>query len=213
MTESIKWHSNIVNDRINRIIALSDIHGDMHALIIAFRDCAQIIRKKPTVRINLDILDEDAERLLEMDLNKNEDDYKDDLNYEWCGGNTHVVICGDMIDPYRNSKTNLRTTDNKESLCFGEEKCIASEYYQIELKILRFINALNKQAMAVGGRIFKILGNHEINNMVTYKTEEDPISYQDNYIAPVTRRTVDYYRGLSRNDIFHINNYGANILL
>ena len=40
------WQTNIYDPSIERIIALSDIHGDIHALIIALRDCAQVIKKK-----------------------------------------------------------------------------------------------------------------------------------------------------------------------
>ena len=40
------WNTNIYDPTITRIIALSDIHGDIHSLIIALRDCARVIRKK-----------------------------------------------------------------------------------------------------------------------------------------------------------------------
>ena len=40
----MKWKTNIKSN--NRIIALSDIHGDIHSLIIALRDCAKVIKKK-----------------------------------------------------------------------------------------------------------------------------------------------------------------------
>ena len=35
----------IVSDN-TRILSLSDIHGDIHSLIIAFRDCGEVISKE-----------------------------------------------------------------------------------------------------------------------------------------------------------------------
>jgi hypothetical protein len=40
-----------------------------------------------------------------------------------------------------------------------------NEYDQVEIKLLRFINAINEQAMRNNGRIFKILGNHDVWNL------------------------------------------------
>ena len=67
------WQTNIYDPNITRIIALSDIHGDIHALIIALRDCAQVIKKKNGYTLtNSSELDLETEELLEMNLNINE---------------------------------------------------------------------------------------------------------------------------------------------
>ena len=130
----ISWSTNIMDPKINRIIALSDIHGDMHALIVAFRDCAQIIRKKPDhINPNPEQLDLETEGLLELNLNIHEAIYQNDLNYEWCGGNTNVVICGDILDGYRVNKTNHRSSKDNNSRCPKDIKknttgCISTEY-------------------------------------------------------------------------------------
>ena len=144
MAEANKWQTNIIDPSINRIIALSDIHGDMHALIIAFRDCAQVIRKKAGHGYEPGKLDMETEILLELDLNTPAANmmYKDDLNYEWCGNNTNIVICGDIIDGFRDEpmyQTENRTTANKLSRCYPSN-CTEHEYDQIEIKIFRFIN-------------------------------------------------------------------------
>jgi hypothetical protein len=78
------------------------------------------------------------------------------------------------------------------------------EYPQVEIKILRFINSLNKQAITNGGRIYKLLGNHEIMNIEgiasKFYFENDKLLHNN------------YFIGKSRNDIFKIGNYGFNLL-
>ena len=59
----------ILDSKINRIIALSDIHSDIHAFIICLRDCARVIKKKSIETVNIFSLDKDTEELLEMNLN------------------------------------------------------------------------------------------------------------------------------------------------
>lgn len=195
------WQTNIYDRSITRIIALSDIHGDIHALIIALRDCAQVIKKKNGSNLtNPSELDRETEELLEMDLNIS-DKYVDDLNYEWCGGNTHIVICGDILDGYR--MNNFRRKASSSSRCGVE--CVENEYDQIEIKIYRFINALNKSS---GSRIHKILGNHEIINLF----EVPPVDYSE-YVPPRTRDlNFFYYHGNSRRDYFKWNNEGGRLI-
>ena len=82
------------------------------------------------------------------------DAYIDDLNYEWIGGSTHVVICGDFIDPVRTS------------VCTKNGNIECSYYPQIELKIFMFINSINRQ-IQTGGKIIKLLGNHELGNILS----------------------------------------------
>ena len=84
------------------------------------------------------------------------------------------------------------------------------EYPQVEIKILRFINSLNKQAMNNGGRIYKLLGNHEIMNIEGIESKYskyyfDNDKYHNNYYN-------NNNNNISRNDIFKIGNYGFNLL-
>ena len=62
------------------IYAFADISADIHLLIILLRDLAKVIRKK-TGEFDQNKLDPDLESLLLLDLNLNEVEYKDDLNY------------------------------------------------------------------------------------------------------------------------------------
>ena len=201
-TESHMWITNIIVPKEQRIISLSDIHGDIHSLIVALRDCAKVIKKK--FPINNKELDYSAEILLEYDLNldleKDIKFYKDDLDYEWCGNNTLIVFCGDFLDGFRNSYGNYRIPCI-ESRC---DKCMDLEYDQVEIKIFKFINAINKEAMGQGGRIFKILGNHEFINL-----NDESIN---NYIPIWTKSLKNYYKGMTREEYFRLNNEGGALI-
>jgi len=213
------FQTNIIDPSI-KIVSLSDIHGDIQAFIIALRDCSKVIKKKGN--FSQDHYDIDLENELLKDLNSYEeyvelydssgnydssdnydfdDHYKNDLNYEWIGGNTHVVICGDIIDPFRSKKCK-KTNPHTHAV----DEC--SFYPQIELKILLFINAINKQALKQGGKIIKLLGNHELANILN--------DYNSQYISSTYSNPKDqigtYYKGVSRMKIFNVGNYGFNLL-
>jgi hypothetical protein len=182
-----------------KIYAFSDIHADMHSLIILLRDCAQVIKKKEIkYKFNQKELDSDVEIYLEIDLNSETDtNYIDDLNYEWCGGINIVVIIGDILDGIRLDRENkIHSGTRKDSNMYNHE------YPQIELKILRFINALNEQAMSHDGRIYKVLGNHEVMN----------IQGDMRYAFPRDVNNSIYYNKTNRTKIFEYNNYGHEIL-
>ena len=137
------------------------------------------------------------EEILNLNLNTNENEYIDDLNYEWCGGNAFVVICGDIIDPGR-----------KDSMCVYENGSICNYYPQIELKILMFINAINKQAMKNKGRIYKLLGNHEMMN-ISNINKQNQKKYIDKYDIDIDKK---YYKDIPRSEIFMHNNHGFKLL-
>lgn len=95
------------------IIALSYIHGDIDALIIALRDCAKVIKSNNNIP-DLSIpgnnkRDIELDKLLNLDLNDSADAVRFDLNhnltFSWIGGSTHVVIVGDILDPRRENAT------------------------------------------------------------------------------------------------------------
>jgi hypothetical protein len=220
ITEQKFYETNIIDPSI-KVFSLSDIHGDIQSFIIALRDCAKVIRKKlkpvtskPTFAdeteerifnlnnytdFNKDTYDENMESILNLDLNKDEHIYINDLNYEWCGGNTHVVICGDIIDPFRDDK------HHKNCIKTGGLAC--SYYPQIELKILMFINAINIQASLTGGKIVKLLGNHEACNIITNPNFNYNIAY-----SYKEDQNKGYYKGISRTDTFQVGQPGFNLL-
>ena len=190
------YQTNIIDPTI-KVFSLSDIHGDIQSFVIALRDLAGVIRKKkdiPGYIFDQSKYDSNMEEILNLDLNKDEYKYIHDLNYEWCGENTHVVICGDMIDPQR--------TNN----CLKEDFLPCAYYPQIELKILMFINALNKQAKSSSGRIVKLLGNHELGAIIS------PYSYVKYIYDKDIKLENEYYKGKNRIEIFTVGNYGFNLL-
>jgi hypothetical protein len=69
-----------------------------------------------------------------------------------------------------------------------------------------FINKLNKNNK--NNKIIKLLGNHEINNIITpfQKEYEGFIFTQDN-------NTSNYHNNVSRRNIFNVGNYGFKLLL
>jgi hypothetical protein len=194
------------------VFSFSDVHGDIHALIILLRDCAKVISKKDYGGgTNLDVVDPDIEHNLNIDISIDDNGYNDTLGYSWCGGNSCVVICGDMIDPnrqnthtynYKMQNINVAVPNCYKIDCRGIINC--TYYPQVEIKLLRFINAINDMAVKNGGRIIKLLGNHEAGNIVN----EIYINYsfKDDIDKP------NYYRGLKRSDVFNIGNEGFNIL-
>jgi hypothetical protein len=215
------YETNIIDPTIN-VFSLSDIHGDIQSFIISLRDCAKVIRKKKSpvtsdlifdddsdaernfnlnnyTDFNKDTYDENMESILNLDLNKDEYIYINDLNYEWCGGNTHVVICGDMIDPFR--------SDENHDNCIKAGGLTCAYYPQIELKILMFINAINIQASLTGGKIVKLLGNHEVGNIIT----KPNLGYNLRYTYKQDHNT-GYYKGISRTDIFRVGQPGFSLL-
>ena len=221
ITEQKFYETNIIDPSI-KVFSLSDIHGDIQSFIIALRDCAKVIRKKKSpvtndlifdsdsdmkknfdlnnyTDFNKDSYDENMESILNLDLNKDEHIYINDLNYEWCGENTHVVICGDIIDPFRDDK------HHKNCIKTGGLAC--SYYPQIELKILMFINAINIQASLVGGKIVKLLGNHEACNIITNPNFNYNMAY-----SYKEDQNIGYYKGISRTDIFQVGQPGFNLL-
>jgi hypothetical protein len=171
-----------------KIYALSDIHGDLHSFIIALRDCAKVITK------NIDL---DIEQYLSIDISNEDGSYIDTLGYSWCGDNSYIVIVGDMIDPSRVNEC-IRIDDK------GNNK-ICGDYPQIEIKLLRFINAINKLALQQNGRIIKLLGNHELASIL------DPGNYREN-MYKTDLKLDNYYHGYSRFETFTLNKPGFELL-
>ncbi len=204
--------TSIDDDNIKRIVTFSDIHGDLHALIIALRDCAGVIRKKKGFDFDPAVEpDRDLDTLLDINLNgldienyRNIDPkvYACDLNYEWCGRDTYVVIIGDLIDLFRLniSKKPLGTQ-------------LSYEYTQVELKIIIFLNIMDSQAKAQRGRVIKLIGNHEMMNFFSTPARNAVLPY----LTP-DMQTKPYYidrtgKPFMRQDIFNFENIGFNLFM
>jgi len=213
----------IRDDNINNIFAISDIHGDILPLIVMLRDCAKVIKKIGKTR---EVMEDSFSREFDFELDEsgglnvtnpnlkgylnmplyitNDDDkivenleYHDNLGYEWCGNTDHVVILGDMIDNWRDYiDTEPTDTDRR----FGE-------YPFEEIKILRFINAINKSAFKSGGRIIKLVGNHEVVNITSFNNDNQ----YNKYISPYAQKNL--INGVNRLSYFIPGNDGAKLLI
>jgi len=205
-------------NKSRKVYAVSDIHGDLQAFIVALRDCAQVIRKKgKKIGFCFDKVDKDLDisnlksfmnvKLTEDNFggeNKldrhDTDEYKWDLNYEWCGGDSIVVIIGDLIDMYKYPNDEPYNEDNPPNDC--EKKYYECE--QLELKLIMFINAMNIEAKKIGGEIIKIIGNHEYYNF----TDNDDFILKS--ITPY-QRTNPYFNDTYRHEFFNYKNKGFQL--
>jgi hypothetical protein len=115
-----------------RIIALGDIHGDLEALLSCLADVAQVIKYEYDEKTNI-------------------------LKYKWIGGDTFVVIVGDIMDRKRDGQY-FKSIKDEDGYLVGE---IDGE----EDIIINLINRLSVKASKSGGKVIKLLGNHEIMNL------------------------------------------------
>ena len=79
--------------------------------------------------------------------------------WQWVGGNKVVVILGDMVDRKRGSHS-INPVSSAEPLFHT-----SGEFLFEEEIIQRVLNNLRAQARASGGKVIKVVGNHEIMNM------------------------------------------------
>jgi hypothetical protein len=186
-------------DPATKIVALSDVHGDIDALIIALRDCGQVIAHDDPQLLN---------DLLNLDLNNDQEAARfignEGLGFRWIGGTSHVVVIGDMLD-------NIRTGYTPEKIIRHKRDFITNEYPQTELKIILLLNALDILAEQAGGKVIKLIGNHESGNFVLYgdnlasRYASNPHSvYASHYPTPNL---------LSRLDYFKFNNVGFKLFM
>lgn len=97
-----------------------------------------------------------------------------DDNLNWTGGKTIVVQTGDQVD---------RCRPHGKYACDHPKGTYEDE--NSDIKILKFFNDLNVQAIKAGGRVISLLGNHEINNVlgnmlyVSYKGLKGFENYKD----------------------------------
>lgn len=205
--------SDLNIDPATRIISLSDIHGDMDALIIALRDCARVIRPHSGIPNPGDnSRDPELDRLLNLDLtdiaNMHEFDDKCDLGFDWIGDTTHVVLIGDTIDPIRKSAYGVLQT---ATTMLPNKRNVNDVYPQAEIKILKFLNKLDELAEIQRGRVIKLIGNHEITNFSPGHAYGDLYTHDGFEKIPFLDRGV--IQTLPRNQYFNLNNPGFRLFM
>jgi len=132
-----------------RIIAIGDVHGDLH-LTINNLLLAKVIE------------------LTNNDKNILQVTYEDNLTekYKWIGDDTVVVQVGDQVDRCRPVGYGTVCVKDKEATIDDEHS---------DIKILDLFTELNKLAMKKKGMVISLLGNHELMN---YQGNINYISYK-----------------------------------
>ena len=182
-------YETFITDFKSIIYGIGDIHGDIIPLIICLRDCCKVIRKKKGFNFKQDKIDKDL--FLQMKKEWCDKTFKDDLNYEWCGDNSYVVFCGDILDNVR-----------------GPIYEKPGEFPFEEARIFKFINSINKQAIEKKGRLFKVLGNHDMYNL----NGKIKTSYST-YVSQYAQNYIGYKQGAEgRLDYFGRGKPGAHLI-
>jgi len=210
------FQTDIIISQDTPIISLSDIHGDIDALIIALRDCAKVIKSNNNIP-DLSIpgnnkRDIELDKLLNLDLNDSADAVRFDLNhnltFSWIGGSTHVVIVGDILDPRRENAT-MKSIYTQKSSGTKIFRNVNDLYPQSEIKILCFLNKLDEEASLSGGRVIKLIGNHDCINFIDTNTYAKDYSHDSNEIIRYPHGIVP----LTREQYFNINNSGFKLFM
>jgi len=147
------------------VISISDLHSDMQLLYTLLVDVARVIRpvdistktcESCGFQQNPDPQSRSPDKLLSIQ------DLLPSCQFEWCARpNTWIVFLGDLVDRKR----------GEDTLCYECADASMSEYdgevEQEEASILDFINyvAVLAEQSNRGGKVIKILGNHELMNL------------------------------------------------
>ena len=176
-----------VYDNVKTVYSFSDIHGDIDSMIISLRDCAKVIRAKSG-----DL--SEYQNIALQNLSVYNPSYDDSLGYEWVGDDTFIVIIGDILHGSRNTSIMI---DNSSGISQRD-----GEYGNDEVKILRFLTNMGQQAELNGGKIIKLLGNHELRDL------ENP-DWSEMFHSQLTinqQYAISPTKMVSRRELFNGNN-------
>ncbi len=138
MGESSEWPAT------RRLLVVGDVHGDFELMVRLLRDLGRVIR--PVVAHG------GAPPPLHGYNYQNTEEHS--CGHEWCGSDTFVVMCGDMLDRHR---PGLSAVDSRGGT--------RGEIPQEEIRLLLFLEAVDQMARRDGGRIIRLFGNHEALNV------------------------------------------------
>lgn len=184
------------DENIKKIFVIGDIHGDFYAFKQALELTQCIIFNNNNIKIK-DIFQFNSEQNF-LTLKDGCDDLYD-IKWNKEMTNNYIVFAGDLIDRCRN---------------VGHKGCInAVNDENCDLKILKLIFDLDKQAQQYASRVLMVLGNHEILNLdndfryVSFKglyKNSNPIEKIDR-----VKEMVDLFTENIENvyGILQINNY------
>lgn len=142
--------------KVERIIAIGDIHGDLSQAVRAF-ELASLI--------DLD------EAVWKVGINRQGfNGIKKHL--KWLGGQTHVVQVGDQVDSCREGKTGCTAPTKGD--------------YENDLDVIYFFDYMHSLAQNYGGAVISLLGNHELMNVIgdfTYVSYANKKYYNHSLLA------------------------------
>ena len=133
----------------DRIIAIGDVHGDLH-LTIKNLLLAKVIK-----------VTDDTKNILQVT-------YEDETTekYKWIGDDTVVVQVGDQVDRCR--------PVGLGKVCIVDKEATINDEHS-DIKILDLFTELNKLAKKKKGMVISLLGNHELMN---YQGNINYVSYK-----------------------------------
>ena len=126
---------NGIYPAVERVVAIGDIHGDFRAIMTAMR-AGRVIKEVPAAEPLSGTVTE-ADALPEYQGKR----------FAWAGGKTWLVQLGDFTDKGSRYREELGTLEFEE------------------LRILKFLFLLDRQARLAGGRVVGMVGNHELMNV------------------------------------------------
>jgi hypothetical protein len=195
---------NIVGDSqpdvlpaVENIYVISDIHGDYEKLIklLEKSNVIEIIKNNNNNNNNIHIITKDNIKIIQDNNNI----------IKWIGKDSIIVQVGDQIDR-----------------CRGENNCAdeINDDKNDDWKILKFMTLLNEIAMSYNGKVYSLLGNHEIMNTthnffyVSKKgIDEFSKNYDKNYLYKFNNNNNNNNNNnISREEAFKVGNEIANFL-
>ena len=102
---------------------------------------------------------ETSETTEKTEITSSISDVEKEYKLRWIGGRTHVVQVGDQIDRCRPNGS--KTCDNPLTLRSSEDE-------DSDTKILKLFTDLHEQAVQEGGAVISLLGNHELDDIISY---------------------------------------------
>ena len=197
--------------KVDRIIGIGDIHGDLE-LTIKFLEVGKLIKeiKMDEFKINECIkipmnmtklqFQQNYKILSDIMLSNKNGTFEEFKYFKWIGDNTYVVQVGDQIDrcrPFSNSD------------CMDDGITVDDE--NSDLLIMEIFDCLNIIATQFNGAVYSLIGNHEVMNFdgdFRYVSQRGMVEY-DNLIK---NRNEEFNLlknkfACTRNAIIVIGNY------
>lgn len=175
-------------DNIDTTYVLSDIHGDIWALILALYKCTG------TVIGNIDNCAKHLEK------NCNDPSYDPMLGLRWnhAMNNTMIVLIGDIIDNAR--------------LYGGVKTSRNTEIEHEEIKILLFLRAIDNNASGHGSGVITLIGNHEDMNINMCQVLNIGSKKMYTHLGYITDYSLaaSPYKGRKRDKVFDRKTYKEN---